>query len=46
MGAETRRFERPSTITNVATERNNPEDLLPQITFPAHTREALSGAVG
>jgi hypothetical protein len=26
MVPETRRFERPSRITNVATERNNPED--------------------
>jgi len=36
---ETRRFERPSRITNVATERNNPEDLTPGISFPAYTRQ-------
>ena len=37
MVPETRRFERPSRITNVATERNNPEDWTTGITFPAHT---------
>jgi len=36
---ETRRFERPSRITNAVTKRNNPEDLIPGITFPAYIRQ-------
>jgi hypothetical protein len=39
MVTETIRFERRSRITNVATERNNPEDLTPGINFPACTRQ-------
>jgi len=39
MVTETRHFERPSRITNVVTERNNPEELTPGITFPAYTRQ-------